>query len=259
MIYNNEADLTRHYRLSIRCKIQWEKRELEVALMAEREAFERATRQRRTAVRMAASMDFDEPGGGEFGAEAIGQGEPVASAPSPVAAPPLGTSTNARVDQDTQDVENIDPITAQEVENDFDNYMFGTRHDPPMSDDRANPCLEEVNEGDLEEEDSGDATVIERIMEDLGNAMETVQIAPEDDEEVDPSEIESFVRAGEVKERIDSHYENILDARDGYPFHPFTSAAEFELAKWLNDLPLSKTDSFLQLDWVSRLHHSLDQ
>lgn len=74
-----------------------------------------------------------------------------------------------------------------------------------------------------------------------------------EDEEDDPAEIELFPRAGEAKSRFQSRFKHLADdfrQKDGGLFHPFKNAAEFQIVKWLNSLPMARVDEFLQLEYV---------
>jgi hypothetical protein len=84
---------------------------------------------------------------------------------------------------------------------------------------------------------------------------ETVEINTDEDGDADPSCVDVFPRAGEVTERRRPRYaENVhhhMNNATRSIYHPFRDFQEFDLAVWLNQLPLSKVDSFLQLSWVS--------
>jgi hypothetical protein len=63
-------------------------------------------------------------------------------------------------------------------------------------------------------------------IEQLGDILEGVQLGQEgaEDEELDPSSVESFPRAGEIKDpetRTRSHFETLYEETHGNPFHPF--------------------------------------
>jgi hypothetical protein len=87
------------------------------------------------------------------------------------------------------------------------------------------------------------------------SAPETVDMNTDEDNDADPSCIDVFPRAGEVIERRRPRYaENVQDHMKNATrsvYYPFRDFQEFDLAIWLNELPLSKVDSFLQLSWVS--------
>lgn len=65
--------------------------------------------------------------------------------------------------------------------------------------------------------------------------------------------IETYPRSGEIKTHSDPHFDRLLKKQmlnGTNPYTPFRGLAEFELATWLNELPLSRVDSFLRLQWV---------
>jgi hypothetical protein len=84
---------------------------------------------------------------------------------------------------------------------------------------------------------------------------ETVEINTDEEDDADPSCVEVFPRAGEVLERRQPRYaENVHNHMKNATrsvYYPFRDFQEFDLAIWLNELPLSKVDSFLQRPWVS--------
>lgn len=139
------------------------------------------------------------------------------------------------------------------ITTDYEEYLPGPEGVSSASGDDPTPYLDVENAMDVDEADPGYVPEIDDT-EQLEGVTETIQLSPESDEDEDPSEVETYPRAGEVKlseEQNQSRFENLHLKRGGRPFHPFRSFAEFELAKWLNDLPLSKVDMFLQLNWVS--------
>ncbi len=125
----------------------------------------------------------------------------------------------------------------------------------PEEGDENNPY---DDQSDSESEGEGsDEDLEERWdLEALEAALENARIHPGIDEDTVPSRIDSFPRAGEVKteyagrpyfaETFAAHTQNGTRS----PYTPFSGPEDFELAKWLNDLPVSKTDSFLHLEWV---------
>jgi hypothetical protein len=89
----------------------------------------------------------------------------------------------------------------------------------------------------------------------LVEGAEELNICPGDDEEQNSCEVERFPRAGEVKAHGRPRFQELVGKQipktsDGNLFHPFKDKSEFELAKWLNPLPLTKIDEFLQLTYV---------
>ncbi|KAG8756916.1 hypothetical protein FRC14_002533 [Serendipita sp. 396] len=72
---------------------------------------------------------------------------------------------------------------------------------------------------------------------------------PPDDEDLD--DIETFEGAGKVIKKGSSHFEEILRGQQekstGNTYFPFRDEDEFRLVHWLNELPMSKIDSFLGL------------
>lgn len=134
----------------------------------------------------------------------------------------------------------------------FEAYSYDSSTTQAAFDEVDNPYLDVGDADELDEAAPGYIPEPDPV-EQIADALEDVRIAPETDEDEDPSEIESFPNAGKVKNHRDHHLDSLLEERDGAPFKPFRNAAEFELVKWLNDLPLSKVDSFLQLDWVGSL------
>jgi len=85
--------------------------------------------------------------------------------------------------------------------------------------------------------------------------LETTQDPPEDEEDLDPAEVESFPHAGEVKKSGRPHFAKLVLSQTNRgarsPYTPFTNASEFDFVKWANEIPVSKVDSLLKLDWVS--------
>lgn len=141
---------------------------------------------------------------------------------------------------------------------DFEEYMYGFTQGNATTEGNDDPYLEAVDAMELDESQPGYLPASDDT-EQLRDSLESVQIGPEGAEDLDPSEVELFPRAGKIKhpelprDALGSHFERMYEETHGNPFHPFRGAAEFELIKWLNDMPLSKVDSFLQLEWVSHV------
>jgi hypothetical protein len=137
---------------------------------------------------------------------------------------------------------------------DFEESLYGPTQGGPTTSGSDDPYLDTADV-DLEEGQPGYVPAPDDT-DQLGDILEGVQLGADDAEDLDPSEVEQFPRAGEIKDpelRTRSRFETLYEEARGNPFYPFRGAAEFELVKWLNGLPLSKVDSFLQLDWVSRV------
>jgi hypothetical protein len=92
----------------------------------------------------------------------------------------------------------------------------------------------------------------------IHDTVEETNLNEEEATNEDPSEIEQYPRAGEIKDKRRPHFKKLI--KEHYSqnprnlFHPFADGSEFQLAKWLNGLPLSKVDEFCQLPWVSTMH-----
>lgn len=116
----------------------------------------------------------------------------------------------------------------------------------------AHPLLEEENE----EHATGDyqAPPLPPEPNDPIPSPEPIRPRSGDTSDKDRSEIELFPRAGEVKEKVEPRFLQIVEERclrgDSGLFRPFKNAAEFALVKWLNLLPLARVDEFLQLEYV---------
>jgi hypothetical protein len=245
-VFAGEMDLARHYNQRPACKVSWNIRLKRAAETAERNAFIEAHNHTTIPTNQDMTMDMDswnsidDDGGDQNENNNDNDEGDIAALGGPVVS--NGVSAAGPSDQPVQD-NNSDRVP------EFDIYMFGSGDTVHGSEERVNPCLDEGN-GDAEENEYNEPPPMETLVDELEDALENVQIDPEGDEESDPSEIVSFTRAGEIKSHAKSHFESILGEEDWSPFHPFAGAAEFQMAKWLNDLPLSKVDSFLQLDWV---------
>ena len=138
---------------------------------------------------------------------------------------------------------------------DFEDSLYGPTQGGPTTSGSDDPYLDTADVVDLEDGQPGYVPAPDDA-DRLGDILEGVQIGVDGVEDVDPSEVEQFPHAGEIKDpesRAQSRFETLYEEACGNPFHPFRGAAEFELVKWLNGLPLSKVDSFLQLDWVSHV------
>jgi hypothetical protein len=77
-------------------------------------------------------------------------------------------------------------------------------------------------------------------------------------DEQERCEVDRFPRAGEVKAPGKPRFQELAEKQisrtsDRNLFYPFKDQSDFELAKWLNPLPLTKIDKFLQLSYVSFL------
>ncbi|KAG8824504.1 hypothetical protein FRC17_009084 [Serendipita sp. 399] len=137
----------------------------------------------------------------------------------------------------------------------FDNWLHNHRNDDQQSDaEWVDPYGMEPLDGD---EDVGDD---DEMVDDAEGGDEDIQ-EPIDEpcsfqgsEDAEPQEVDRYPGAGEIKELRRPRYEDILATRDPEKdrnlFSPFNDLSEFKLAKWLNDLPLSKVDSFLKLEYI---------
>lgn len=247
-VFTEEKDLVRHYRQRPSCKIAWDIRLKQAAETAARNAAievrndTMALANEDLAIEMDGWNSIDDGGVQNETNNDTYEGN-IASLGLPTVS--NGMTAASSGDQPGGD-SNPDAVP------EFENYMFGSGGNGHESEERINPCLEE-EDGDAEESGPSDVPPMEILIEELGGVLENVQIDSEGDEDSDPSEIVSFTRAGEIKSCTKPHFESVLGEEEWSPFHPFAGAAEFQLAKWLNDLPLTKVDSFLQLDWVCGL------
>jgi hypothetical protein len=84
---------------------------------------------------------------------------------------------------------------------------------------------------------------------------------PEEVIDGDVIEIETYPRAGEVKNKKNPRFQELLESQiqegSGNIFHPFLDGSEFRLAQWLNTLPRAKVDEYCQLPSVSSVSGSL--
>jgi hypothetical protein len=129
----------------------------------------------------------------------------------------------------------------------------------PLNDDNLDP----EDNGDMDDSDEGETEVDHPDDGDLdatlGNLRKHPGLTPcvEDNDEDDPPTINVFPQAGEVKATGQSRFSELERAQRALNantvYYPFADSAEFSLVKWLNDLPLSKIDSFIQLEFVSLL------
>jgi hypothetical protein len=118
-----------------------------------------------------------------------------------------------------------------------------------------NPYRDADQSDESENEDLNDFQPPELDTPEPISVPETVEINTDEDDDADPSCIDVFPHAGKVMERRRPRYaENVhhhMNDATRSIYHPFRDFQEFDLAIWLNELPLSKVDSFLQLSWVS--------
>jgi hypothetical protein len=130
--------------------------------------------------------------------------------------------------------------------------------DLPAEED-YNPYRDADQNDESENEELDDFEPAELDTPEHISADETVEMNTEEDDDAGPSTVDVFPRAGEVKERRQPRYaENVqyhMRNATRSVYHPFQDFQEYNLAIWLNELPLSKVDSFLQLPWVSSIHH----
>jgi hypothetical protein len=235
--FKDESSLRKHYQLVPACKWRWNERQ-----RWEAEEFERASERRRAEMRNSAAENDWEVYIND--ADNTFQPDRRSDDGSGSAGPPDHTQESGDSNLAATD--------------DFEEHLHGsTRHDP-TTEENEDPYLDTADVIDLDEGHSGYVHAPDDV-EQLGDVLDGVQLGPEGDEELDPSEVELFPRAGEIKhpelprDPLTSRFDALYEETHGNPFYPFRGAAEFELVKWLNDMPLSKVDSFLQLDWVSHV------
>jgi hypothetical protein len=243
--FDDEASLRKHYQLVPACKWRWKQRERQAT-----EEFERASERRRAEMRRNYAVDdgemVDHSGWDLASNDADNTSHPERQSDN-------GPGSTGPLDHSRASDEPDLAATA-----DFEELLYGPIQGDVTAEGNDDPYLDISDVMDIEEGPSDYVHTSDDI-EQLGDILEGVQLGQEgaEDEELDPSSVESFPHAGEIKDpetRTRSHFETLYEETHGNPFHPFRDAAEFELVKWLNDMPLSKVDLFLQLDWVSHVY-----
>jgi hypothetical protein len=84
----------------------------------------------------------------------------------------------------------------------------------------------------------------------LEDRLEDIQAPLDPHEQMDLHGIETFRDAGKVIEMTVPYFQQVL--RGINPHHPFLDNDQFEVAKWLHELPLPKAESFFQLELVRK-------
>jgi hypothetical protein len=134
------------------------------------------------------------------------------------------------------------------------NHPIDLVQDLPLEED-YNPYGDAHDTDEHENEEMDDFQPPEFDNPEPLSVPETIEMSADEDDDADPSCIDVFPRAGEVIEKGQSRYAEIIrhcmESTTRSVYHPFQDFEEFDLAIWLNELPLSKVDSFLQLPWVS--------
>ncbi|KAG8798922.1 hypothetical protein FRC16_006244 [Serendipita sp. 398] len=126
----------------------------------------------------------------------------------------------------------------------FDHWLHNQHDDEPEG------FVDPYGLEELEDREEGDGDIELDVMED----MEEDDQEPlsdlgsfRSDGDATPKQIDKYPRAGEIKEKRQSRFEDILARQDIEEspniFRPFKDSSEFRLARWLNDLPLSKARS----------------
>jgi hypothetical protein len=136
----------------------------------------------------------------------------------------------------------------------FEEWLFDETNENPSNDHPSHDDSqsEEGSTDDPQPESSESAP----IDIDNGPPLQSDLNVQQPDE--DPSVIENFERAGEIQSYDIPRYVELLEIQErsgnGNMYFPFEDYSEFELAAWLNDLPLRKIDTFLQTRFVSGVH-----
>jgi hypothetical protein len=190
----------------------------------------------------------------------------------------LGEIAEPILTDDTSDTEDINrpdhdtnilapswaPEEGIDVADAFNEFLFDGAPEQPVHGGNENPYLEVDDDDDDDDDDESNlppSVLTPTLLKDLESAMENAELPSELEGESDPTETETIPRAGEVKRNEEPNFQKIVEGQiqeGGSPFYPFRNATEFQLSKWLNGLPLSKVDPFLQLDWVSLVSSGLD-
>jgi hypothetical protein len=189
---------------------------------------------------------------------------------------PEGDSTSPPLSTNNSDAHTCNPENLQELESErardvpismspdtpftFDDFLFGL----PTGDDDIGG-RHPYDELDEMSDNEGDGPLLGGPISegaqltdghdgrDIEEAVPDINPGPGLQEGVTGGVTEVFPRSGETKSRGDSHLNRLLKEQlEGgmNPYTPFRGLAEFELAMWLNELPLSKVDAFLRLQWV---------
>lgn len=286
--FPSELNLVQHYKKKRGCRERWETRQQEL----EQIIFERAAALRRARVREAAEkaekdqgednlaqnndLDFAFDHGFEANGDQESVGEHSVDTSLGATPPPSDHLPEVQVDDppdssgDEDDLDDLAAVldTPFDVAANFDDFIFGV----PVEDGADNdfdPYAEPANDSDAEEnllpngltthDLGGDYPLDDSRTQDMEELQEpalSAEPGPELNTDVDPGEIETYPCAGEIKKKAGTHFDRLLKKQMGdavNPYTPFFGLAEFELVTWLNELPLSKVDSFLQLSWVTSL------
>jgi hypothetical protein len=142
--------------------------------------------------------------------------------------------------------------SVEQLAAEFDAWWFNeTQPETPVVDNSLDETIEsDSKEGSTSSEQSEPMAI--------DNIQDQIEDSPDDDEtevpEDLPVDIEEYEGAGEIKATGTPHFARLMkrqrDKGNGNSYFPFESAAEFEMVSWLNDLPLSKIDSFLHTKFV---------
>jgi hypothetical protein len=272
--FDTSRKLAQHYSNRSECKQNWKKYHDDAA----RAAYESIIHGHLAAKR-ADAMEYDEDTASNSPISATSGSQDQMTynwdtqsvSNEPFRVDPASSSPNQSLQDQTQEVSDnetpipahIEPLSCTDVvdesdpnvENlaaEFDAWWFNETQSEPIP--IGGPFGECIASDHEEEETSSEQSE--------HSAMDEPQDEPEDfphDEEMDnsqdePLEVENYERAGEIKANDTPHFANLvkkqLQKGNSNLFFPFESAAEFEMVAWLNDLPLSKIDSFLHTEFV---------